>query len=322
MNTLTTTFPGASFKDESITSCKLGIASGIEAAQCAWALVQQSLADGATDEDYHTAAGQALSQFSGIAQEIMSRTASNYDLSRLSLGLLVTVSAGLLVLPATIKECTRQRPPGIFLALVVITYTIMMFASSYVEEEQQFWYWICSGWVFYLHMKSESTKPERTRSGSMSWTGKWAILILAIGQRFLRRWNQTGQKFAAEPDIAHTVFGSHPEIFWGLLALTYLDAALGLVRSMPISGISKLGAFIPALLAFTFKLHFVASESPELFGGTFVSHIVKEWPYSMSLVAHARLVFYGLAAIILLALLASKRLASARGRIPFVLCRI
>lgn len=318
LNTLTTTFPAASFSPESITSCELGTASGIEAAQCAWALVQQNLADGAPDEDYHTKAGPALSQFSEIAQEIMSRTASNYDLSRLSLGLLITVSAGLLVLPTTIKECTRQSPAGIFLALMVITYTTMMFASSYVEEEQQFWYWICSGWVFYLYMKSELAKPERTRSGSMSSTRKWAILILAVGQRFLRRWNQTGQKFAAEPDIAHTVFGSHLEIFWGLLALTYLDAALGLVRNLPISGISKLGALIPALLAFTFKLHFVASESPELLRETFVSHLLKEWPYSMSLVFHARLVFCGLAFIVLLALLASKRLTSARGRTPFL----
>jgi len=25
-----------------------------------------------------------------------------------------------------------------------------MFASSYVEEEQQFWYWVVSGWVTVL----------------------------------------------------------------------------------------------------------------------------------------------------------------------------
>jgi len=38
-------------------------------------------------------------------------------------------------------------------ATVTIAYGIMMFASSYVEEEQQFWYWACSGWLVFLAMK-------------------------------------------------------------------------------------------------------------------------------------------------------------------------
>jgi len=38
-------------------------------------------------------------------------------------------------------------------AFVTIAYGFMMFASSYVEEEQQFWYWICSGWLAFLAMK-------------------------------------------------------------------------------------------------------------------------------------------------------------------------
>jgi hypothetical protein len=29
----------------------------------------------------------------------------------------------------------------------------MMFASSYVEEEHNFWYWIASGWFFALFLK-------------------------------------------------------------------------------------------------------------------------------------------------------------------------
>lgn len=33
---------------------------------------------------------------------------------------------------------------------VTSLYGVMMFASSYVEEEQQFWYWITSGWLVYF----------------------------------------------------------------------------------------------------------------------------------------------------------------------------
>jgi ethanolaminephosphotransferase len=247
----------------------------------------------------------------------MSRTASNYDVSRLILGLLITGVAGLLVLPATYKECTRHGSSGMFLMLMIITCGMMMFASSYVEEEQQFWYWICSGWIANLHVKSQSSaKPvSRKHFGSLSsWSGKCTILVLAITQRILRRWNQTGQKFAAEPDIARTFFARHPEVFWGLFVLTYVDAGHHLLKSISISKVFKLGVLVPVVLAFTFKLHFVTSESPELLEGTFISWVVKEWPYSLSLVSHARLVFYGLAVIVLLALFVGKRSRVARGR--------
>lgn len=249
----------------------------------------------------------------------MSRTASNYNVSRLTLGLLITGVAGMLVLPATYKECTRHGSSGMFLMLMIITCGMMMFASSYVEEEQQFWYWICSGWVVYLHIKSQSqssAKPIlRKRFGSLVyWSDKCMILVLAITQRLLRRWNQTGQKFAAEPDIARTFFARHPEIFWGLLILTYVDAGRHLLKNIPITGILKLGALAPAVLAFTFKLHFVTSESPELLDGTFISQITKEWPYSLSLVLHARLVFYGLASVVLLTLFVGNRSRVSRGK--------
>ena len=247
----------------------------------------------------------------------MSRTASNYNVSRLILGLLITGIAGLLVLPATYKECTRHRSSGMFLTLMTIACGMMMFASSYVEEEQQFWYWICSAWIVYLHIKSQSSaKPlSHKRFGSLLyWSDKCIILVLAITQRLLRRWNQTGQKFAAEPDIARTFFARHPEVFWGLFILAYVDAGRHLLGSVPISGISKLGTLAPAVLAFTFKLHFVTSESPELLDGTFISQIMEEWPYSLSLVSHARLVFYGLAVVVLLSLFVGKRSRVPQGK--------
>ncbi|OQE07122.1 hypothetical protein PENVUL_c015G06482 [Penicillium vulpinum] len=310
LNTLTTTFPGSTFGPDSITSCTSGALSGIGGAECAWARVQQLLSDRDEGDNSYSTAGPALLQFLRIAQEVMSRTASNYDVSRLILGLLITGVAGLLVLPATYKECTRHGSSGLFMMLMVITCGMMMFASSYVEEEQQFWYWICSGWIVYLHIKSQSSANavSRKRFGSLaSWSNKCMILVLAITQRLLRRWNQTGQKFAAEPDIARTFFTSHPEIFWCLFILTYVDAGRHLLKRIPISGMLKLGALAPAVLACTFKLHFVTSESPELLDGTFISQIMKEWPYSLSLVLHARLVFYGLAVVVLLALFVGKQ---------------
>ncbi|KAJ5545350.1 Alkaline phosphatase-like alpha/beta/alpha [Penicillium sp. DV-2018c] len=309
LNTLRTTFPGSTF--DSAAPCAPEATSGIEGAQCAWARVQRLLSARTEPDGLYSTAGPAILQFLKIAQEVMSRTASNYDVARLFLGLLITGTAGLLVFPATYKECVRYRPQGLFLMLMVIIYGVMMFASSYVEEEQQFWYWICSGWIFFLHIKSVSSAKliPNKHFGSLA---SWSTIMLAISQRLLRRWNQTGQKFAAEPDIARTFFARHPDIFWVLLILTYMDAGRCLIRSIPVSGIMRLGALVPVVLAFTFKLHFAASESPELFEETVIAPIVKKWPYSLSLVSHARLVFYGLAVIVLLALLVPKRSRVAR----------
>lgn len=247
----------------------------------------------------------------------MSRTASNYNIPRLCVGLFITGIAALLVFPSTYAECARNRSSGGFLGLMIITYGLMMFASSYVEEEQQFWYWICSGWIFYLHIKSESTRlnPHK-RAQSLSFMSQNGItIVFAISQRLLRRWNQTGQKFAAEPDIARTFFSHNPDVFWGLLILAYADAGVHLLRKLQVSGLPKLGALLLAVVAFTFKLHFVASESPELLDGTFVLKLVEKWPYSLSLVLHARIVFYGIGVVVLLALLTKMSSRAARSKL-------
>ena len=39
---------------------------------------------------------------------------------------------------------------GIALGLITVLYGVMMFASSYVEEEQHYWYWMTSAWLVYL----------------------------------------------------------------------------------------------------------------------------------------------------------------------------
>jgi ethanolamine phosphate transferase 2 subunit G len=80
----------------------------------------------------------------------MSGTASNYDILKLAQGqalglaalILATVAAG-----PTIYVSAKTCYPIILIGLL---YGIMMFASSYVEEEQHFWYWTSTAWVALL----------------------------------------------------------------------------------------------------------------------------------------------------------------------------
>ena len=83
----------------------------------------------------------------------MSSTASNYNLSRLIAGIglaALATAAGIAIVSTMLFE---TRATGLWISLLFIAYGINMFASSYVEEEQQFWYWASSGWLGWLVVK-------------------------------------------------------------------------------------------------------------------------------------------------------------------------
>lgn len=83
----------------------------------------------------------------------MSSMASNYDMPRLFLGqgtAAIAVISSLAAASLSLSESIYSTLP--FIALTV-AYSVMMFASSYVEEEQHFWYWAVSAWLALLGFK-------------------------------------------------------------------------------------------------------------------------------------------------------------------------
>ncbi|OJJ43711.1 hypothetical protein ASPZODRAFT_161296 [Penicilliopsis zonata CBS 506.65] len=97
-----------------------------------------------------------LLHFLKSAQKTMSFTASNYNVSRLYLGIIISSTATLLSFLSTYRQFSRQNCSGAYFTFCGLIFTCMMFASSYVEEEHQFWYWALSGWTLYLHTKSNA----------------------------------------------------------------------------------------------------------------------------------------------------------------------
>lgn len=50
----------------------------------------------------------------------------------------------------TVSNAVIETSPIVGISLL---YGIMMFASSYVEEEQHFWYWATTAWLMLLWLK-------------------------------------------------------------------------------------------------------------------------------------------------------------------------
>lgn len=94
-------------------------------------------------------------QFCYKAQQHLSSIASNYNRPRLLAGISIGLAAASVAL-----FNVRSLHGGPLLStsnamvILAIAYALMMFASSYVEEEQQFWYWLTSGWVTTQYLRT------------------------------------------------------------------------------------------------------------------------------------------------------------------------
>ncbi|KAH9872685.1 hypothetical protein J1614_005079 [Plenodomus biglobosus] len=255
-------------------------------------------------------------KFMRKAQEIMSGAASNYNMPYLFLGTLLSVLICVLsffALPSFLPITSS----GIYTALTLLLYAVLMFASSYVEEEHNFWYWATSGWLgllFITTMRKDWYNP---------WIFHPALMTLAI-HRLVRRWNQTGQKYAGADDIVNSgIFhGRNSWILWVLVGTTYVHIANRLAghvaRSLasfeteiwPQRGQRKPAPVDPEAIdqnrlvgtiavmplcgtAFIFKLAFTAKDAPELTQG--LPESLLEWVQTANLVGLAQMVFGGIA---------------------------
>ena len=133
--------------------CAIPQITDVSKLQCSWQKATRLLRKADANSLHALEAESSLLQFSRAAQNIISKEASNYDLNRLyqgaGLALLATFLSAVscFVAPLRVTGCTT------FFGSLVAAYGALMFASSYVEEEQQFWYWMLTGWQFYLYTR-------------------------------------------------------------------------------------------------------------------------------------------------------------------------
>jgi ethanolaminephosphotransferase len=88
-----------------------------------------------------------MSQWLRRAQDLMSSMASNYDMPKLFIGQGVAAAAAIASAIALVRLGAHRDGQVLPFALLTLSYGVMMYASSYVEEEQHFWYWASSIWL-------------------------------------------------------------------------------------------------------------------------------------------------------------------------------
>ena len=149
LNIVTAAFGGELFDTASQTDpCTLE-QSDINELACEWRKInQRALALSSAnkiDEEWLSTTSSWIRK----AQDLMSSMASNFDMSRLAIG---QALAAIAVITAVVTTSSSGFSLPLF--IISVSYGTMMFASSYVEEEQHFWYWTCTLWFIFLAAKS------------------------------------------------------------------------------------------------------------------------------------------------------------------------
>ena len=128
------------------------------------------------------------------------------------------------------------------------------------------------------------------------------VVSLAFG--LVRRWNQTGQKYAGEPDISSRILPYHTWLLWLLVIGTYVLITFRLnTRVMSSERWRPMNVLaVPvSIAAFFFKVAFTAADAPELLRGVNTFYPIVVLSSKVTLVAQARVVFVGNVTLLALA---------------------
>jgi len=131
----------------------------IQQLACAWDRVSKSAPSAAQGSGGQLDAEWVadISRWLHDAQGLMSSMASNYDMPMLITGQVLGVTAALCAAAALLLFGGETADASGPFAFIVGSYAVMMFASSYVEEEHHFWYWSATAWLALITIQGLNT---------------------------------------------------------------------------------------------------------------------------------------------------------------------
>lgn len=299
------TYPEAFDSVKSLSSCTDKAAlSDKQQLACKWLSVKELHQSVLSEKFLFIRDGSVLVRsFLKDAQRQLSGTASKYDEKSMLIGISL---AALCSIPPRSSYDVRLNGTSsttIVFFLAQLAYAFTMFASSYVEEEHQFWYWITSAWLIFL-----SVKQQRLDSTKSTFETLFDNVVVSIVFGITRRMNQTGQKYAGEADLVSEVFSRTPWLLWIAIIITYSIVPWRMRNRLVRLDLKQIAGlpFLVTASAFLFKVAFTAADAPELLKGVRVFGPVLSFAARYPLNSLARLVFLGLANLLCLVVYAEK----------------
>ncbi|ETN40496.1 uncharacterized protein HMPREF1541_04773 [Cyphellophora europaea CBS 101466] len=277
-------------------ACATALSDAQEIA-CLWTEIERTHAAHAADDFDSEIAALFLDRFLRKAQNALSGTASNYDTNKLLIGSIISLSALVLAISPLLTSSTGQLATlsSLFFLLLNTLYAITMFASSYVEEEHQFWYWFSGLYLSLLTLKTSRFHDPSHSSRHVGAAGALALTVLLSG--LTKRWRTTGQKYAGAPSLLTTLVLPNPYLLWTLIFVTYSVHSRNLsARATSWLQSRHLGA-LPVLVSMStlvFKIAFTAADAPELVRSVLPLRPVLQLTQGYPLLNLARLAFFGL----------------------------
>lgn len=163
-------------------------------------------------------------------------------------------------------------------------------------------------------LRLQSPQPNHHSRTSAAFESLYIIFTLLGIPRIIRRWNQTGQKYTAEPDIVDFL-ATHPRLLWALIAWSYGGVLYRSVRAIGAAaekdeadvrrkkvmlGVSVVAAVV---VSFLFKVSFTRAQAPEMMPFD-VEDVRGRWIWiwieKISLVTQCRIAFFLMVAVIVI----------------------
>lgn len=147
------TFPLAFSQYTSAEMCQPKPTQDLARLACEWREADHSYRRVQMGESSASDAITLIRSFLRDGQEMLSGTASNYNLNTMYIGIGIVTVGVVLAMISNPWALTELALGSSAYGMIILMYAITMFASSYVEEEQQFWYWALGGWLMALYCK-------------------------------------------------------------------------------------------------------------------------------------------------------------------------
>ena len=208
-------------------------------------------------------------RFMRLAQSLLSTASTGYNMEYMLIGLLLSLLGVLLAIYNKYSTPVEDTVSEVQCIAITLLNGLLMFASSFVEEEHFFWYWAATThWILRLiiHFRSAPFKLMDN-----SFLGQVVLL------RIIRTWNQTGQKWAGDPDIVSEFLKPHPLLCASLVFVTYLTTfAVFQWRSsqvLPLASIRN-STLVAIVMLFKLKIWVRAGDLAPIF----VDHVIAYLP--------------------------------------------